>query len=81
MAHASWAVAGWFTVGRFPAKGVVAAVGVWRRWRMCMISSVVRVVVGGGACGVGGGGVVMAGCWCDMWVVWVDVGGCVCVLV
>jgi hypothetical protein len=59
MVHASWAVAGWFTVGMAPAYGVVVVVGVWRRWRMCMISSVVRVVGGGvvggrwgGTCGV-----------------------------
>ena len=48
---------------------------------MCMISSVVRVVVGGDVCGRWGGGVVTAGCWCCKNVVWLDVGGCVCVLV
>jgi hypothetical protein len=48
---------------------------------MCMISSVVRVVVGGGAWEMGGGGVAMVCCWCGTCVIWVDVGGCVCVLV
>jgi hypothetical protein len=47
---------------------------------MCMISSVVRVVVGGDVCGKGGG-IAMVGCWCGTCGMWVDVGGCVCVLV
>ncbi len=45
-----------------------------------MISSVVRVVVGGDVCGKGGG-IAMVGCWCGTCGMWVDVGGCVCVLV
>ena len=39
-----------------------------------MISSVVREVVGGDACGRGGGGIIMTGGWCCTCVVWADVG-------
>jgi hypothetical protein len=60
--HASWAVAGWVTNGYVPAKWVVEVVGVWRRWRSFNISSAVRVVVCGGGCGSGGGGVVCPIC-------------------
>jgi hypothetical protein len=55
--------------------------GVWRRWRSCIISSVVRVVACGGGCGSWGGGVVFAGCWCGVMVVWCGGGMCVCVVV
>ncbi len=60
--HASWAVAGWVINGCVPAKWVVEVVGVWRRWRSFRISSAVRVVVCGGGCGSGGGGVVCPIC-------------------
>ena len=60
--HASWAVAGWVTKGYGAAKWGVDVDGVWRRWRSFQISSVVRVVVCGGGCGSGGGGVVCPVC-------------------
>jgi hypothetical protein len=60
--HASWAVAGWVMNGWVPVKWVVEVVGVWRRWRSFRTSSAVRVVVCGGGCGSGGGGVVCPVC-------------------
>jgi hypothetical protein len=52
IAHASWAVAGWFTCVVGPVYGkVVEVVGVFRRWRSFKISSVVRVVLEAGAYG------------------------------
>jgi hypothetical protein len=55
--HASWAVAGWFMFGKFPAYGVVVAAGVCKSWRSYSTSFAVRVVVGCGICygWVGGG--------------------------
>ena len=60
---------------------MVAADGVWRRWRILYISSTVRVVVCGGACGSGGGVIISPVCWCFMNVVWVDGGRYACVVV
>ena len=51
IAHASWAVAGWFTYVVGPVYGkVVVVVGAFRMCRSFKISSVVRVVVSCGAC-------------------------------
>lgn len=47
MAHASWAVAGWFMCCTGPVYGVVVAGGVLRSWRSYSTSFAVRVVVGG----------------------------------
>jgi hypothetical protein len=49
MAHASWAVAGWFTYGGGPVYWVVVVVGVFRSDLSCKISVEVSVVVDGGA--------------------------------
>jgi hypothetical protein len=69
--HASWAVAGWFTGAGVPAYGVVVVGGVWRRWRILVISSMVRVVVYGGAYGRGGGVIISPACCCFINVGWV----------
>ena len=39
------------------------------------------MVACGGGCGSWGGGVVFAGCWCGVMVVWCGGGMCVCVVV
>jgi hypothetical protein len=54
--------------------------GVWRRWRSFKTSSAVRVVVCGGGCGSGGGGVVGLVCWWYGMIVWLGGCGCVCVI-
>jgi hypothetical protein len=67
MAHASWAVAGWFILGGGPANGEVVVVDGWSRVFRCIISAVVRVVVVCcGACGSWGGGTAAAPvlCYC-----------------
>ena len=46
IAHASWAVAGWFICGRVPGYCGAVVAGAYRRWRRRWTSSVVRVVMG-----------------------------------
>jgi hypothetical protein len=79
IAHASWAVAGWLIYYVFPGYGVVAATGVWRSWRSCRISVVVRVGLDGGACGNWGGGGDIGVFWWSSWIAWGGRGVCGCV--
>ena len=55
--------------------------GVWRRWRILVISSMVRVVVYGGAYGRGGGVIISPACCCFINVRWVYDGRYLCVVV
>jgi hypothetical protein len=59
--HASWAVAGWFTIGGCTENWVLVVVGGLRRDFSWRISVGVKIWVGGGACGRGGGAAAAAG--------------------
>ena len=69
--HASWAVAGWLTVGCCcPENWALVVVSGLRRDFSCKISVGVNMEVGGGACGKGGGAAAAAGpmfcCYCGV---------------